>query len=151
MTFFQPPVFNGRFVMSKVNQRMYFLRKLKSFGVDGVLVSLFYNAVVQSLMSFCVIVWGGNLACKEVCQFDRVAKRVSRMTDVKQSCFVEILDKFCLRKIEAIIKDESHSLLKCISFSQRINRIIHIKAKRERFRNSFLPYAVRLYAKNFKR
>ena len=74
-------------VMSKVNQRMYLVMKLKSFGVDGVLVSLFYNAVVQSLMSFCVIVWGGNLACKEVCQFDRVAMRVSRMTDVRQSCF----------------------------------------------------------------
>ena len=69
---------------------------------------MFYNAVVQSLISFCVIVLGGNLACKEVCQFDRVAMRVSRMTDVRQSCFVEILDKFCLRKIEAIIKDKSH-------------------------------------------
>ena len=114
-------------------------------------MSLFYNAVVQSLMSFCVIVWGGNLACKEVCQFDRVARRVSRMTDIRQSCFVEIVEKFCLRKIEAIIKDESHPLLQYITFSKRSNRIILIKAKRERFRNSFLPYAVRIYSNNFKR
>ena len=138
-------------VMSKVNQRMYFVRKLNSFGVDSILVSLFYSAVVQSLMSFCVIAWGGNLASKYVSQFDRVAKRVSRMTDIKQSCLTEIFEKCCLRKIESIMKENNHPLMQFITFSKRSNRIILIKANRERFRNSFLPYAVRLYSKNFKR
>ena len=138
-------------VVSKVNQRMYFVRKLNAFGVDSVLVSLFYRAVVQSIMSFCVIVWGGNLACKYVSQFDSVARRVSRMTDIEQCCFMDIFEKCCLRKIEAIMKDEYHPLLNFITFSKRSNRIILIKANRERFRNSFLPYAVRLYSKNFKR
>ena len=138
-------------VMSKVNQRMYFVRKLNSFGVDSILVSLFYSAVVQSLMSFCVIAWGGNLASKYVSQFDRVAKRVSRMTDIKQSCLTEIFEKCCLRKIESIMKDNNHPLMQFITFSKRSNRIILIKANRERFRKSFLPYAVRLYSKNFKR
>ena len=138
-------------VLSKVNQRMYFVRKLSAFGIDTVLVSLFYRAAVQSLFSFCVIVWGGNLACKECKRFDRVAKRVSRMTEISQDSFKQILDKFCIRKINSILKDSQHPLYSHISFSARSNRIILIRTKRERFRNSFLPYAVRLYSKNYER
>ena len=138
-------------VMSKVNQRMYFVRKLNSFGIDSVLVSLFYRAAVQSLFSFCVIAWGGNLCQKESERFDRVARRVSRMTAIYQDSFVEIFEKFALRKIESILKDSNHPFFQSISFSRRSNRIILMKANRERYRNSFLPYAVRLYSKNFKR
>ena len=83
--------------------------------------------------------------------FDRVARRVSRMTDIRQSCFMEVFEKCCVRKFEAIMKEANHPLHQFITFSKRSNRIILIKTNRERFRNSFLPYAVRLYAKNFKR
>ena len=138
-------------VMSKVNQRMYFVRKLNSFGIDSVLVSLFYRAAVQSLFSFCIIVWGGNLARKESERFDRVARRVSRMTAINQESFDEIFEKFTVRKIESILKDSKHPLFSLISFSKRSNRIIIMKTNRERYRNSFLPSAVRLYSKIFKR
>ena len=46
-------------VISKINQRMFFVRKLNHFHVDKTLISLFYQAVVQSLISFCICVWGG--------------------------------------------------------------------------------------------
>ena len=138
-------------VMSKVNQRMYFVRKLNSFGIDSVLVSLFYRAAVQSLFSFCIIAWGGNLARKESERFDRVARRVSRMTAICQESFVEIFEKFTSRKIESILKDNKHPLFSSISFSTRSNRIIIMKTNRERYRNSFLPCAVRLHSKIFKR
>ena len=138
-------------VLSKVNQRMYFVRKLNSFGIDSVLVSLFYRAAVQSLFSFCVIAWGGNLVRKESERFDRVARRVSRMTAICQESFVEVFEKFAIRKIESILKDSNHPLFSSLSFSCRTNRIIIMKTNRERYRNSFLPYAVRLYSKNFKR
>ena len=138
-------------VLSKVNQRMYFVRKLNYFGIDKVLVSLFYRAAVQSLFSFCVIAWGGNLARKLTGRFDRVAIRVSKMTDISQDSFMEIFEKFCIRKFKSIIKDSDHPLFPFISFSCRSNRIILTKVNRERYRNSFLPYAIRLYSNSFKR
>ena len=138
-------------VLSKVNQRMYFVRKLNSFGIDKVLVSLFYQAAVQSLFSFCVIAWGGNLACKLSGRFDRVATRVSRMTDISQASFLDIFEKFCIRKIESIIKDCNHPLFPNITFSSRSNRIILTRVRTERYRKSFLPYAIKLYSMKFKR
>ena len=135
-------------VLSKVNQRMYFVRKLNCFGIDSELVSLFYKAAVQSLFSFCVIVWGGNLARKTTQRFDRVARRVSRMTNVGQMTFVEVFDKFCMRKFDSILKDDTHPLFSLITFSARSKRIILKRTNRERYRNSFLPYAIRAYSKH---
>ena len=91
-------------VMSKVNQNMYFVRQLNPFGVDSVLVSLFHCAVVQSIMSFCVILWGGTLVCKYVSQFDSVAWRVCRMTDIRQCCLTCTFYLQCvLKKKERIV------------------------------------------------
>ena len=136
-------------VLSKVNQRMYFVRKLNVFGIDKMLVSLFYQAAVQSLFSFCVVVWGGNLACKVSRRFDRVAVRVTRMTGINQDCFTTIFEKFCIRKLMSILKDSNHPLYDNISFSSRSQRIILPKVNRERYRKSFLPYALKLYSNNF--
>ena len=44
----------------KANKRVYFLRKLRQFQIDPVLISLFYQATIQSLLTFCRVGWGGN-------------------------------------------------------------------------------------------
>ena len=59
--------------------------------------------------------------------FDRVAIRVSKMTDISQDSFMDIFEKFCIRKIKSIIKDSDHPLFPYISFSCRSNRIILTK------------------------
>ena len=39
-------------LQSKGNQRMYFLRKLKSFNVRSQTLTLFYQSVIQSVICF---------------------------------------------------------------------------------------------------
>ena len=136
------------FCMFVCLHRLYFVRKLKYFQVENTLISLFYRAALESLISFCICVWGGNLSRREVQKFDRVARRVSKITNIDQDSFLEIFDKCCLRKLDRIIKDIDHPFFKDIKFSKRTNRIILQKTNRERYRMSFLPYSVSLYAKN---
>ena len=138
-------------VLSKIDQRLYFVRKLKYFNIDNTLISLFYRSAIQSLISFCVCVWGGNLNCREACKFDRVARRVFKMTNIEQDSFLQIFNKSCLRKIEKIIKDKDHPLSNSVTFSSRSNRPILLKTNRERYRMSFVPYSIKLFATNFKR
>ena len=45
---------------SKANKRLYFVRKLGQFNVDRTLISLFYQSVIESILSFCITCWGGN-------------------------------------------------------------------------------------------
>ena len=53
---------------------MYFLRKLNQFHVDKILISLFYQATIQSILSFCIIGWGGNNNQKQKSKIDLLLK-----------------------------------------------------------------------------
>lgn len=45
----------------KVQQRMYFLRKMCFFHVSSEMMTLFYKSFIHSVLMFCVIAWYGNL------------------------------------------------------------------------------------------
>ena len=60
-------------VISKINQRLYFVRKLKYFRIDNNLLSLFYRSMIVSIISFCVGAWGGNTVQKDTKKIDSVA------------------------------------------------------------------------------
>ena len=47
-------------INSKANKQFYFVRKLGQFKVDRTFTTLFYKSVIESILSFCIICWGGN-------------------------------------------------------------------------------------------
>lgn len=49
-------------ITSKINKRMFFVRKLNYFKVDKTLISLFYLSVIQSIIYFCVCVHGEGMS-----------------------------------------------------------------------------------------
>ena len=139
-------------VISKINQRMFFVRKLNYFKVDKTLISLFYQSVIQSIISFCICIWGGNANSKAISKIDSVAKYASKITCSDQLSFDQILSKFTEKKIIKIMKDQTHPLNESVQFSSRSNRLIIMKTRTERYKKSFLPRAVKdLYIKKFKR
>ena len=62
-------------VISKINKRMYFLRKLGTFHIDYTIMSLFYTSVIESILTFCIIGWGGNVTIKNKTVINRSIKR----------------------------------------------------------------------------
>ena len=58
---------------------MYHLRKLRQFNVDPKLLQLFYHSVVESVATFGIAVWGGNVTKKDRKRLDRVKKVGSRI------------------------------------------------------------------------
>ena len=61
-------------VISKINQRMIFIRKLNAFRIDKYLISLFYRSVIESVVSFCLYVYGGNALCKDIMKIYMILK-----------------------------------------------------------------------------
>ena len=49
-------------VLKKMNSRMYCLRKLRSFGVNSVMLVTFDNAVICSIIVYGSVCWGGNIS-----------------------------------------------------------------------------------------
>ena len=97
-------------VLSKTNQRLYFVRKLASFGVSGNIISLFYRAVIQPVISFCISLWGGNVSIKHKKRINRCIRSASRVSKVEQDNFNIIFENSCSQKLENILEDPSHPL-----------------------------------------
>ena len=131
-------------VQYKMNQRMYFLSTLSKFHVDKTICTLFYKSLIESIMYFCITVWGGN--CGEVNRsgFQRIIKKANKTTNEIDS-FQQLYSKACSRKFESLINDPSHPLNSKITISNHSGRILSLRCKTQRYLNSFLPYACRLF------
>ena len=62
-------------IHKKAHKRLFFLRKLKSFGIDNKLIELFYHATIESIIVFCITSWGGNIRIRDQTNFDRLIKK----------------------------------------------------------------------------
>ena len=141
-----------KILISKINQRMFFVRKLNCFKVDKTLISLFYQSVIQYLISFCICVWGGNVLAKDITKITSIINQASKITENNQLTFEQILFKYSEKIFLKILNDSTHPLHCRISFSERSSRLIINKSRTERLRHSFLPRTVKyLYSKNFRK
>ena len=133
-------------VISKINQRLYFVRKLKYFNIDNTLISLFYRSIIVSVVSFCIVAWGGNAVQKDIQKINKVVRQASKLTGIAQHLFIDIFESNCKIKFSRILKDLTHPFSNQIKFSERSGRIIFPVVKKERYKRSFLPTAIKLHS-----
>ena len=129
----------------KMNQRLYFLRKLNTFNINCKILHLFSRSTIESVLMFCIIGWGGNCNVSLKKRFDRLLEKSAKITKQELTTTDFLLNLALLNKIKRIIEDKTHPLNNTITHSERSGRVHTIKANRERYRNSFLPSAVKLY------
>ena len=135
-------------VFKKANKRLYFLRKLKEFKIEPTLISLFYQATIQSILTFCIIGWGGNTSEKNKNKINYLIKRSGKLFGKSPLSFNDLLESYCFRKIKFITKDKTHPLFSFIKFSSRSGRVQYILTHTERYRSSFLPFSVKFLNEN---
>ena len=57
---------NSQVLAGKANQRLYFLRKLREFRVDNTILVLFYQSLLQSILTFSLVCMYGNQSNENV-------------------------------------------------------------------------------------
>ena len=133
-------------VQKKLNQRLFFMRKLNSFHIDKTLLALFYRTCVLTTITFCLSAWGGNAQVRDKSRVNRTLKSAGKMLNETQHDTVDlVLSRLCNAKLGRILQDPTHPLYPLITTSPRSGRLIHIKTKTSRHLNSFLPFAIRHY------
>ena len=66
-------------IVKKAQQRLYFLRRLRSFGLTTQIMLTFYRAVIESVLTFSITLWFGSIIVKELkLRLNRVVKTASR-------------------------------------------------------------------------
>ena len=131
-------------VCKKLNRRMFFLRKLRSLKIYAIVLSLFYRSTIQSILSFCIAAWEGNIRYKDKCTMNRIIKKACKIcSNINLPYFDELLLANTTSKIHAISIDVHHPIAAQIVLSSHRNKPIYLKCKKERYRKSFVPSGIR--------
>ena len=66
-------------VVKKAQQRLYFLRQLKKFGLRREIRVQFYRSAIESILAFSICVWFGCISQRQRSRLDRVVKIASKL------------------------------------------------------------------------
>ena len=133
----------------KANQRMYFLRKLKQFKVDKNILVCFYQTIIQSAMLYNQVCYFGNSGKADTERLDKVARTAAKIVGAETATPSTIYGSVAVKRLHRILSDAHHPLNHVLSsqVSRRASsqRLRCFRARTSRFRDSFLPTAVRLH------
>ena len=132
-------------IQKKTNQRMFFLRKLKKFHVDRTILTLFYQSIIQSVMTFNSICTFGNLTNEQKGKMDRIRKISQRVIGSELIPVHSLYDERVLRKVQGIMADATHPLNECYRFNRSGIRLCPPLTRRASFRQSFIPNSIHLF------
>lgn len=131
-------------VVKKARQRLYFLRKLRKFGLSTSILTNFYRCTIESLLTGCITVWYGNCTAQSRKALQRVVRAAEDITGCSLPPIQDIYRSRCLRKAQCITKDLSHPAQGLFHLLPSGRRYRSLPARTKRLRDSYYPQAVRL-------
>ena len=116
--------------------------------MQGSLLKTFYDSVVASAIHYGITCWSGSISARDRERLEQLVRRASSVLGCSLDSLEEVGNRRMLAKITAMMDRPSHPLQATLtalgsSFSQRL---LHSRCKKERYRRSFLPTAVRLFS-----
>ncbi|KAI3377103.1 hypothetical protein L3Q82_000302 [Scortum barcoo] len=67
---------NTNALVKKGNSRLFLLRRLRSFGVQGPLLRTFYDSVVASAIFYGIVCWASSISDRDRRRMDRLVRRM---------------------------------------------------------------------------
>ena len=131
-------------IQRKGQQRLYFLRKLKTFNMDTCILELFYTSLIQSAITYAFVCWWNSLSVKNKNKVDRIKKTAQRIIGTSLTNLNVVYKDKALSKLKQIMEGNSVFRDK-ITWLRSGKRLMSLKCKTSRYFNSFVPNVVRLY------
>ena len=73
---------NAETIAKKAQQSMFFLRQLKKFRVNKTILTQFYRAVTESVLTFSITVWFGSASIHNKNMLEGIVKTASKITSL---------------------------------------------------------------------
>ncbi len=127
---------NLRGIIKKSHQRLFFLRQLKKFGISKVGMFNFYRAVIESVLTFSLIVWFGSSTAQQRSQINNITRVASKIIGYDLPTIDEIYVSRLQKKGLKILKDPLHPARHLFTPLPSGRRLRAIKTKSTRFLNS---------------
>ena len=130
---------NTDIIVKKAQQRLYFLRRLRSFGLSPHIMFTFHRATVESVLTFSVTVWFGTITVKEKLRLNRVVKTASRIIGRDLPSLESLYQQRLLGRAIFICHDSSHPAHDLFDPLPSSRRFRSIKTRTNRLSSSFSP------------
>ncbi len=131
-------------VLKKSHQRLFFLRRLRKFGMSPSILRSFYTCTVESILTGCITAWFGNSTAGNRKALQRVVRTARHIVGGELPSLQDIYTRRCIRKARGIINDSSHPSHRLFSLLPSGRRLRSIRSLTSRLRDSFFPQAIRL-------
>ncbi len=131
-------------VLKKTHQRLFFLRRLRKFGMSPSILRTFYTCTVESILTGCITSWFGNSTAGNCKALQRVVQTASHIVGGELPSLQDIYTRQCIRKAWRIINDSSHPSHRLFSLLPSGRHLRSIRSRTSRLRDSFFPQAIRL-------
>ena len=130
--------------VAKAQQRLFFLRRLRSFGLAPRVLSDFYRSVVESVLTYSIAVRYGSATEAEKKRLQRVANTASKIIGEQFVSSVQQIYTARLRtRAQAIAGDASHPGNKYFELLPSGRRYGSVGTRSTRAFKGFFPCAVR--------
>ncbi|KAK7921775.1 hypothetical protein WMY93_008677 [Mugilogobius chulae] len=130
--------------VGKAQQRLYYLRKLKSAHISRPLMVNFYNCAISSVLTYGFLVWFSSCSKADQQALQRVVKAAGRIIGTTLPGISTIFSTRCLRRVHNILRDQHHPAHHLFHLLPSGRRYRSIQARTSRLANSLYPQAVRL-------
>ena len=107
---------NTKYLVSKANGKIWFLRRLKTLGASRSTLLDIYKLFIRSHLEFCAPLWAGNLSSKNCQDLERVQKTALKV--ILGTAFVSYEN--ALETLEEVSLEERRTLL-CLKFGKKFS------------------------------
>ena len=132
------------YIVSKCNQRLFFLRLLNSFSVTPNILQRFFCSIIESIYKYNMTVWYKSAHEYDRKKIDRIWKSANRI--IRNEALVlpsDLYTNVVLKKVSTIMK-QPEGLFK-YEFMRSGTRLRGISCSTQRYRKSFYPDSVYVY------
>ncbi|KAI4894750.1 hypothetical protein NFI96_033825, partial [Prochilodus magdalenae] len=92
-------------VLRSARERLFFLRRLRKFGLPPDILTNFYRCTIESILTACITVWYGNCTAYDHKTLKRVVRTAESIIGSKLPDLQDFYRSRCLRKIQKIWLD----------------------------------------------
>ena len=100
---------------------------------------MFYLALIQSVITFGISCWGGNITEGDKQKINRSIKKAGKIVGEELPLLNNLYKKHTITKALNIVNDPCHPLWNAYQISGRSGRFITVHSKTERYKKSFVP------------
>ena len=136
------------YVYKKSIKKLYYVRSLVKLKVDTNIIHMFFNAVIIPSLTYCCIAYYQHLSVDLKTRLDKPGKICGKLTRCQNAknelmCIADLHRREVILCAKRLIKDSKHPLHKCFELMPSGRRYRMTCIKTTRYRNSFLPTALR--------